>query len=151
MLPAWLGSDSALKAAVATGKRELLREMYAAWPFFTSYVDMLEMVLAKSDPVIAEYYADRLVPAALQPLGEQLRARLRGTIDGVLEIKQSAELLAGFPLIRRSIDVRNPYIDPLHFLQAELLHRDRNCPNERLEQALMVTMAGISAGMQNTG
>jgi phosphoenolpyruvate carboxylase len=151
MLPAWLGSDSALKAAVATGKLEQLREMYAEWPFFTSYVDMLEMVLAKSDPVIAEYYAERLVPDALQPLGDQLRTRLLATIDGVLQIKQSAELLAGFPLIRGSIDVRNPYIDPLHFLQAELLHRDRNCPNERLEQALMVTMAGISAGMQNTG
>jgi phosphoenolpyruvate carboxylase len=151
MLPAWLGSDSALKTAVSTGKLEQLREMYAEWPFFTSYVDMLEMVLAKSDPVIAEYYADRLVPDALQPLGEQLRTRLLGTIDGVLQIKKSAELLAGFPLIRGSIDVRNPYIDPLHFLQAELLHRDRNCPNEKLEQALMVTMAGISAGMQNTG
>jgi phosphoenolpyruvate carboxylase len=69
----------------------------------------------------------------------------------VLKIKQTRKLLADFPLIRRSINVRNPYIDPLHYLQAELLHRDRNAPDERLEQALMVTMAGISAGMQNTG
>ncbi|MDX2474919.1 MAG: phosphoenolpyruvate carboxylase, partial [Candidatus Krumholzibacteria bacterium] len=151
MLPAWLGSDSALQAAIATGKLELLHEMYAEWPFFTSYVDMLEMVLAKSDAVIAKNYTERLVPEALQPLGEQLRSRLLETIDGVLQIKQSAELLADFPRIRRSINVRNPYIDPLHFLQAELLFRDRNCPNERLEQALMVTMAGISAGMRNTG
>ena len=151
MLPAWLGSDSALQEAIATGKLEQLHEMYAKWPFFTSYIDMLEMVLSKSDTVIAEYYAERLVPDLLQPLGEQLRDRLLGTIDKVLQIKQTNKLLADFPLIRRSINVRNPYIDPLHFLQAELLYRDRNCPNERLEQALMVTMAGISAGMQNTG
>ncbi|MDF1528027.1 MAG: phosphoenolpyruvate carboxylase [Sedimenticola sp.] len=151
MLPAWLGSDSALQEAIAKGKLEQLHEMYASWPFFTSYVDMLEMVLSKSDTVIAEYYAERLVPDQLQPLGEELRDRLMGTIDKVLKIKQTQKLLADFPLIRRSINVRNPYIDPLHFLQAELLYRDRNCPNERLEQALMVTMAGISAGMQNTG
>jgi phosphoenolpyruvate carboxylase len=151
MLPAWLGSDSALQLAIATGKLDHLREMYAEWPFFTSYVDMLEMVLAKSDPLIAEYYSERLVPDALQPMGEQLRHRLQKTIDGVLQIKNSPELLADFPGIRRSINVRNPYIDPLHFLQAELLFRDRTCPNEQLEQALMVTMAGISAGMRNTG
>ncbi len=151
MLPAWLGSDSALQTAIETGKLERLHEMYAEWPFFTSYIDMLEMVLSKSDSVIAEYYAERLVPDALQPLGEELRGRLMGTIDKVLKIKQTGKLLADFPLIRRSINVRNPYIDPLHFLQAELLYRDRNSPNERLEQALMVTMAGISAGMQNTG
>lgn len=59
--------------------------------------------------------------------------------------------MQGNPVIRQSIDVRNPYIDPLHFLQAELLNRDRNRPDQRLEQALMVTMAGISAGMRNTG
>lgn len=151
MLPAWLGSDAALGQAIAAGQLQRLHEMYGAWPFFTSYVDMLEMVLAKSDPAIAEYYAARLVPAELQELGATLRERLRDTFDMVLKIKQTGKLLADFPLIRRSINVRNPYIDPLHYLQAELLHRDRNQPNERLEQALMVTMAGISAGMQNTG
>lgn len=151
MLPAWLGSDRALQAAISSGQLELLHEMYADWPFFTSYVDMLEMVLAKSDAVIAQYYTERLVPDDLQPQGEQLRSRLLETIDGILQIKKSSVLLADFPQIRQSINVRNPYIDPLHFLQAELLFRDRNCPDARLEQALMVTMAGISAGMRNTG
>ncbi len=151
MLPAWLGSDSALGEAIENGRLVQLHEMYAEWPFFTSYVDMLEMVLAKSDPVIAEYYASRLVPEELQAMGQLLRERLTDTFKMVLKIKQAGKLLADFPLIRRSINVRNPYIDPLHYLQAELLYRDRNAPNERLEQALMVTMAGISAGMQNTG
>jgi len=69
----------------------------------------------------------------------------------VLEMKQQETLLQYNPIIKESIEVRNPYLDPLHFLQAELLYRDRNHPEEQLEQALMVTIAGISAGMRNTG
>jgi phosphoenolpyruvate carboxylase len=125
--------------------------MYAQWPFFKSYVDMLEMVLAKSDTRITEYYESRLVSEELKVLGSSLRSRLSIAVDKVLKIKQREQLLVDNPVIRQSIDVRNPYIDPLHFLQAELLYRDRNQPDQRLEQALMVTMAGISAGMRNTG
>ena len=69
----------------------------------------------------------------------------------VLDLKQQKLLLVDSPLIKQSIEVRNPYLDPLHYLQAELLYRDRNHPEERLEQALMVCIAGISAGMRNTG
>ncbi|MBE9399177.1 phosphoenolpyruvate carboxylase [Pontibacterium sp. N1Y112] len=151
MLPAWLGSDTALGEAVKGGQASLLRTMYKDWPFFRSYVNMLEMVLAKSDPRIAAYYDQQLVSDELGVLGSSLRGRLQTTVDLVNEIKQQDELLVDHPIIRQSIDVRNPYIDPLHFLQAELLNRDRTQPDQRLEQALMVTMAGISAGMRNTG
>ena len=151
MLPAWLGSGNALKKAVDNGELPRLHEMYAEWPFFTAYIDMLEMVLSKSDPGIADYYESRLVPDDLRVLGSTLRNRLRITMDMVLQIKQSRHLLSSNPEQKQSIDVRNPYLDPLHFLQAELLYRDRNQPTERLEQALMVTMTGISAGMRNTG
>jgi phosphoenolpyruvate carboxylase len=151
MLPAWLGSDTALGNAIELDELPRMHAMYAEWPFFTTYVDMLEMVLSKTDPDIAEYYDSRLVTDELRVLGSSLRKRLRKTMGIVLQLKQSEHLLANNPVIRQSIDVRNPYIDPLHFLQAELLHRDRNQPTQRLEQALMVTMAGISAGMQNTG
>ncbi|MCP4408257.1 MAG: phosphoenolpyruvate carboxylase, partial [Gammaproteobacteria bacterium] len=151
MLPAWLGSDSALGNAIENGELPRLHEMYAEWPFFTAYVDMLEMVLAKTDPGLAEYYESRLVTDELRALGSSLRKRLHTAMDMVLQLKQSEQLLAGNPVLRQSIDVRSPYMDPLHFLQAELLHRDRNHPTQRLEQALMVTMTGISAGMQNTG
>jgi len=151
MLPAWLGSDNALENAIENGELPRLHEMYAEWPFFTAYIDMLEMVLSKTDPGIANYYESRLVTNDLRALGSSLRKRLRTAMDMVLQIKQSEHLLASNPVLRQSIDVRNPYIDPLHFLQAELLHRDRNQPTQRLEQALMVTMTGISAGMQNTG
>ncbi len=151
MLPAWLGSDSALGQAIENGELPRLHAMYAEWPFFKTYVDMLEMVLSKTDPGIAEYYESRLVPDELRVLGSRLRRRLLSTIATVLQLKQCAQLLASNPTLRQSIDVRNPYIDPLHFLQAELLRRDRNHPTQRLEEALMVTMAGISAGMKNTG
>ena len=84
-------------------------------------------------------------------LGSSLRSRLHRTVELVNRIKQQAQLLSDNPVIRQSIEVRNPYIDPLHFLQAELLLRDRTQPDSRLERALMVTMSGISAGMRNTG
>ncbi|MBV0933534.1 phosphoenolpyruvate carboxylase [Marinobacterium weihaiense] len=151
MLPAWLGSGAALKMAIDEGQLPLLHEMYRDWPFFQSWIDMLEMVLAKSDVNICAYYEQRLVSAELHALGSSLRARLQQAVEQVKAIKQEARLLEGNSVIRQSIDVRNPYIDPLHVLQAELLFRDRNQPDQRLEQALMVTMAGISAGMRNTG
>lgn len=151
MLPAWLGSDTALQKALDEGRFDLVQTMRREWPFFQSYIDMLEMVVAKADANIAAYYEKRLVSEELGVLGADLRNRLSNTVELVKKIKQQDELLQENPIIRQSIDVRNPYIDPLHFLQAELLHRDRNQPDERLEQALMITMAGISAGMRNTG
>ncbi|WP_027852870.1 phosphoenolpyruvate carboxylase [Marinobacterium litorale] len=151
MLPAWLGSDRALKGAIENGELKLLTQMYEEWPFFRTYVDMLEMVLAKSDVNISAYYEHRLVSQELATLGSSLRSRLLETVAQVKKVKSVDQLLDQNPVIRQSIDVRNPYIDPLHFLQAELLYRDRNQPDQRLEQALMVTMAGISAGMRNTG
>jgi phosphoenolpyruvate carboxylase len=151
MLPAWLGSGAALKQAREEGKAPLLCTMYRRWPFFQSWIDMLEMVLAKSDVNIAAYYEKRLASPELGVLGSSLRSRLQQALEQVKAIKQEQQLLEGNPVIRQSIEVRNPYIDPLHVLQAELLFRDRNQPDQRLEQALMVTMAGISAGMRNTG
>jgi len=151
MLPAWLGSGAALKMAIEDGKLSLLHRMYSDWPFFQSWIDMLEMVLAKSDVNISAHYEQRLVSQELHALGSSLRTRLQQGVEQVCKIKQESKLLVGNPVIRQSIDVRNPYIDPLHVLQAELLFRDRNQPDQRLEQALMVTMAGISAGMRNTG
>ncbi|WP_409523707.1 phosphoenolpyruvate carboxylase [Nitrincola sp. MINF-07-Sa-05] len=151
LLPAWLGSDTALGEAIEQGRLKELQAMYDTWPFFRTNIDMLEMVLAKADVSIAYYYEKRLVSDELKVLGASLRDRLMQTVALVKQIKECDQLLESSPMIRQSIDVRNPYLDPLHFLQAELLHRDRNQPDQRLEKALMVTMAGISAGMRNTG
>lgn len=150
MLPAWLGS-AAITEALAGDRKELLLQMRQDWPFFRAYIDMLEMVLAKADPEIAAYYEQRLVDEELHPLGEILRQNLRDARQLLLDLTGHKELLAANPVMRQSIDVRNPYIDPLHYLQAELLFRDRHYPNETVEKALMATMTGIAAGMRNTG
>ncbi|WP_251976444.1 phosphoenolpyruvate carboxylase [Salinicola avicenniae] len=156
MLPAWLGSGEAFAERVGEpGGLARLREMREQWPFFGTYLDMLEMLLAKSDPSIAAYYEERLVDEpALQALGASLRQRLQSLESVLLDILDQRELLENTPLIRQAIEVRNPYIDPLHGLQAELLQRNRDAEGEitpELSRALMVTMAGIAAGLRNTG
>lgn len=156
MLPAWLGSGEAFAMRVAEeGGLEVLREMRDRWPFFGTYLDMLEMLLAKADVGIAAYYERRLVDEpALKALGESLRERFTRLEGVVLDILDQEVLLEQTPLIRQAIEVRNPYIDPLHGLQAELLQRNRDADGAisgELTRALMVTMAGIAAGLRNTG
>ncbi|PLW69732.1 phosphoenolpyruvate carboxylase [Pseudohalioglobus lutimaris] len=151
MLPAWLGAGRALSNAVAAGKAELLREMAAGWPFFSTRLSMLEMVYAKADKGLSAYYDEVLVPPALQEIGAGLRAQLSEDIECVLAIQGERELLADQPWTAETIRLRNIYTDPLNFLQAELLQRNREQEDERLERAIMVTIAGIAAGMRNTG
>lgn len=152
MLPAWLGGDSALADMIARGKLNELQNMRENWLFFGTFSDMLEMVLSKTDMAIAEYYEATLAPQHKQ-LGSALRLRLQNAIHTVNQLKNQQNLLDDNPLFRESMAVRNPYTDPLHYLQAELIKRTRQqnevCPE--LEQALKVTMAGIAAGMRNTG
>lgn len=166
MLPSWLGSDVALADAEIAGKMPVLQDMRQNWPFFRTYIDMLEMVLAKADLRIASYYDQTLVEPGLQHLGASLRERLSECIEQVKALKNQQVLLEDEPVFAQSMKVRSPYTDPLHYLQAELLRRDREAEAnisvegadaevvpvpELLEQALKVTMAGIAAGMRNTG
>ncbi|MGL5948199.1 MAG: phosphoenolpyruvate carboxylase [Aeromonas sp.] len=154
MLPAWLGAGEGLGAVITNGQRDTLLEMAQQWPFFHTRLEMLEMVFLKADTWLAQYYDTRLVPEKLWPLGEQLRSELTAAIATVLDLRGQQELLAGQPWIQESIRLRNPYTDPLNVLQAELLNRARANPEELhtdLDQALMVTIAGIAAGMRNTG
>jgi phosphoenolpyruvate carboxylase len=151
MLGAWLGVEEALDRAAARGEGELLRTMYREWPSFQSAIDLIEMVLAKADGRIAAEYDRRLVPPELQALGEDLRARLARAIRAVRAVSGHEDLLAASPVIRRSIDVRNPYVDSLNLVQVELLRRMRAQPDPRVHTALMVTVNGIAAGMRNTG
>lgn len=154
MLPAWLGSDHALGEALEAGQQDILEEMIDSWPFFRTYIDMLEMVLAKADLRIVKHYEDRLVEPSLKPLGTMLRERLANCITHLNQLKHQDTLLRDEPVFAHSLRVRNPYTDPLHYLQAELLGRDREGKGgvpEEVERALKVTMAGIAAGMRNTG
>lgn len=150
-LPAWLGTGEALTALFEEGRESEVRDLAREWPFFGSFLDLLEMVLAKADPDIAAYYDRVLVPDELRPLGQDLRANCRRTIAAILRAKGDAALLAGDPNLKRAIELRNPYVDPLNLLQAELLRRSRQGEDQRLLDALMVTVCGIAAGMRNTG
>ncbi len=154
MLPAWLGWETALSNALARGQGELLAQMREQWPFFRTRIDMLEMVLAKADAQIAEAYDERLVQPHLLPLGAHLRDLLSQSCQVVLGLTGQQVLLAHSPETLEFISLRNTYLDPLHRLQAELLARSRGreaALDSPLEQALLVTVAGIAAGLRNTG
>jgi phosphoenolpyruvate carboxylase len=150
-LPSWLGAGEALTVLFEEGAESQLRLLAKEWPFFRSLLDLLEMVLAKADPDIAAYYDRVLVSDDLRPLGQELRASCRTTIAGILRAKGESQLLEGDPELRRTIELRNPYVDPLNVLQAELLRRARTTDDARLWDALLVTVNGIAAGMRNTG
>jgi phosphoenolpyruvate carboxylase len=151
MLPAWLGAGAALRRAVEREETPSLREMAAVWPFFATRLSMLEMVFAKADAGLSAFYDQRLVPESLQRIGTELRDQLDRDRGTVLAIREEGELLEREPWIRESIRLRNIYTDPLNFLQAELLQRNRQRADPLLERAIMVTIAGVAAGMRNTG
>jgi phosphoenolpyruvate carboxylase len=150
MVPAWLGADQALADASQRDEKTmlLLRDMYQQWPFFATYIDMLDMIIGKTDVEIARYYDQQLVSNNLQAIGQELRRRL-STINASLRvIKPEVDEQAQ----SQTMDVRGTYTDPLHYLQAELLQRARTEQHDpEVERALMVSMTGIAAGMRNTG
>jgi phosphoenolpyruvate carboxylase len=151
MLPAWLGAGEALQVVLDEGKLELLQDMVQEWPFFRARLSMLEMVFAKSDHTLSAHYDQLLVEPELAPVGERLRGQLQQDIQTLLMIIGNTELLAHDVWAQQSIGLRNIYTAPLNLLQAELLRRVRAESKTDIQQALMVTMAGIAAGMRNTG
>ena len=152
LLPSWLGVGEALDVAAGDGHLDELSSMYQGWPFFRSTLDLIEMVLAKADGRIAAHYETVLCPPDLHTLGASLRARLPTTSRAVLRVAGRGELLDDNPVLRRSIDVRNPYVDPINLVQVELLRRlRRTAGDERLRNAFLVTVNGVAAGMRNTG
>jgi phosphoenolpyruvate carboxylase len=160
LLASWLGAEELLGYALSDDDRALYREMYQRWPFFRSTLDLTEMALAKADEGVAAYYDRRLVPPDLQPLGRSLRERLEHATEAVLAITGHGRLLEDNVVLRRSIDVRNPYVDPINLVQVELLRRLRGLRAANradtpeagiLGRALLVTINGIAAGMRNTG
>lgn len=153
LLPSWLGTGEALADAFSRGERAQVRTMAREWPFASATLRLIEVALAEAEPAIAAAYDRALVPAPLKPLGEQLRARLDLARRSVLDALDSDTLLAGSPVLRRSIDVRNPYVDPINIVQIALLERLRGdeVVSQELWQAFLVTVNGIAAGMRNVG
>jgi phosphoenolpyruvate carboxylase len=132
----------------------MLRTMYREWAFFGSTLKLIEMAIAEAEPRIAAEYDRQLVPDALRPLGDDLRRRLDAAAKMVLQVVNRSRLLEHNPVLRRSIDVRNPYVDPINLVQIEVLRRLRragDAADRELWRAFMVTVNGIAAGMRNVG
>jgi phosphoenolpyruvate carboxylase len=153
-LPGWYG----LGAALSEHNTALNREMYEQWPFFRALLDNAEMSLLKADLGIAALYS-QLAPdqAVAQPLFNRIRAEYDRAVEAMLRATKHANLMDSDPIIQRSIQLRNPYVDPLNYIQVEMLRRLRALPDqdsaeaEALREVIVMTINGIASGLRNTG
>ena len=143
LLPSWFGCGTAF---AETDVAEL-RVLYRDWPFFRTLVQNLEMTLAKSSIEIAREY---LVLVDDVSLWDPIAAEHARTVDAVLDIVEADDLLDRHPVIQRSVRLRNPYVDPMNAIQVELLRRYR-AGDDAATQPLLRSIAGIAAGLRNTG
>jgi phosphoenolpyruvate carboxylase len=154
VLPSWLGVMKAVQSSLDNGNAKLIDDMLQHWPFFNSRLSMLDMVFNKADPRISHEYDKRLVPTELQHFGDALREELEQSIKLLLELLEQKSVMESDPVGAVSMNIRAGYLQPLHYLQIELLSRIRALGDEHdptLERAMMVTIAGIAVGMRNTG
>ena len=153
VLPAWFGLGAALEAAREQDGLEVLREMDADWPFFAALLSNAEMACAKADLAIARRYAalceDRELHLAVWP---RIEAEFARTVAELLAITGEASLLDREPVLQRSIARRNPAVDPLSFVQLEVLRRRRaGDESDELTRASFLAINGIAGGLRNTG
>ncbi len=155
VLPAWLGLGSALRSARERHGVELLRQMASEWPFFTSVLSNAEMGVAKADLGIARRYVELWDDAeARERIWGLLEDELQRTIDELVALGGGERLLDGEPVLQASIDRRNPAVDPLSFVQVELMRRLRDAGEdapEQLRRVSQLTINGIASGLRNTG
>ena len=153
-LPGWYGLGSGLELFP---DKKLLNEMYAGWPFFRTLLDNAETSLLKADMGIAALYAE-LVPDRdlAQSMFETILAEYERTKAAVLETSAHTNLMDSEPVTQNAVRLRNPYVDPLNYIQVEILRRLRAQPGsaaeeETLREAVILTINGIAAGLKNTG
>jgi phosphoenolpyruvate carboxylase len=157
IVPGWYGVGSGLAAARAAGLGELLREMYADWRFFDNFLSNVAMTLTKTDIELARHYVERLVPAELHGVYELIRDEYELSNAELLAVTGEQELLGANPVLKRTLEVRDGYLAPLHYLQVELIERWRadrregREPDPDVERALLLSVNGIAAGLRNTG
>ncbi|MGI8428925.1 MAG: phosphoenolpyruvate carboxylase [Solirubrobacteraceae bacterium] len=156
VLPAWLGLGTALATARERYGLELLQEMTETWPFFASLLSNAEMACAKADAGIAHRYVDLWHDdtQARDRIWTALAAELERASAELTRIRGNQRLLDSEPVLRASIDRRNPFVDPLSYVQIELLRRLRTHADgtpEALGRVSLLTINGIASGLRNTG
>jgi phosphoenolpyruvate carboxylase len=152
MLPGWFGAGAGLAAVRERFGAGILGDMYGRWPFFEGLLDEIEMRMARADLGIAAFYDD-LAPPALQRFASAIRDEYQRAAGQVQELKGCAGLLDSEPTLQRSIRLRNPYVDPIHLTQVDLLRRWReaNRDDRELFEALLASVNGIAQGLQGAG
>lgn len=152
LLPGWFGLGTGLEGGVRAHGEAAVAEMAREWPFLAAMLADVEMVLAKTDLSIAERYAG-LAGEAERPVFETIAAEYARTRDLVLRLTGRSSLLETEPALARSIRLRNPYVDPMSYLQVDLLSRWRagGRRDDALFRALQATVRGIAQGLRNTG
>ena len=154
MLPAWLGTAQALKYALEKNFKSTIVDMEKNWPFFNSTMDMLDMVISKVDPEISKVYENKLADKELKIVGEKLRLEFN-TIKKLNKIITPKEILKQRKKFRSSVIVRNIYTEILNILQADVMqklkYKKKMKAKKYLDDAMMTSIAGISAAMKNTG
>ena len=156
-LPTWLGVGEAFEQILASKDGEKLREMYKEWPSFRTTVDMVEMVLAKSEPKVAQHYDSMLVSdEKAKELGVEIRSLHAQTEEAVLNLTGHEVMSEDNEVLIRLLGVRNRYVDVLNCLQTETLKRIRkldedNKEDQVLKDCLLSTITGVANGMGNTG
>ncbi len=159
VFPGWFGLGSALYAVLGpkgAGKRAL-KAMYAEWPFFQTLIDNAQLTLRKTDMTIARLYAGLVEdPRTRSRIQKILDDEFARTETAILAITGQKQLLAKEPVLLRSVELRNPYIDPLNYIQVEMLRRLRSgklgkTEEESVRAVIELTINGISGGLKNTG
>ena len=150
ILPAWFGLGTALEGALETEGEETLRGMEQEWPFFAAVLSNAEMACAKADEGIARRYVqlwDRDEPR--ERIWGAIEAELERTKRELIRVREESRLLDREPVLQASIRRRNPYVDPLSYVQVELLRRLR--AGEDLGRVSLLAINGIAGGLRNTG